>query len=55
MERKNSEALEEFISQVGVPERLHFDNAKSQMSKKWIRIMRRWDMKKHTIELYNQN
>ena len=33
-ESKNSEALEEFISQVGVPERLHFDNAKSQVSKK---------------------
>ena len=34
IESKNSEALEEFISQIGVLKRLHFDNTKSQVLKK---------------------
>ena len=40
-EKHNYEALEEFIAQVGVPEYIHFDNAKSQVSKAWKRIFRR--------------
>ena len=54
-EKNNFEALEEFIAQVGVPERVHFDNAKSQISKAWKKIARRWGMKKTTIEPHNQN
>ena len=51
----NHEALEELISQVGVPDKLHFDNAKSQVGKSWKKIFRRWGMKRHTIEPHHQN
>ena len=30
----NYEAIEEFIAQIGTPEKLHFNNAKSQVVKK---------------------
>ena len=54
-ERFNHEVLSEFIAQVGVPQRIHFDNAKSQVSKAWRKIFRRWSMRRHTIEPHHQN
>ena len=54
-EKFNYEALTTFISQVGVPDKIHFDNAKSQVSKAWIKIFRQWGMKKYSIEPHHQN
>ena len=51
----NVEALKEFIAQIDAPERFHFGNAKSQVSKAWKKIMHRWGMKRYAVEPCCQN
>ena len=34
----NHEALTKFIAQIGIPNQIHFNNAKSQVGKAWKRI-----------------
>ena len=55
MEKFNIETLKDFTCQVGVPERIHFNNAKLQVGKSWKLVFQRWCIKKHDIEPHNHS
>ena len=55
LEKQNSIALEEFITQISVLEQIHFNNAKFQVGKAQTKITYRYRMNKSTIESHNQN
>ena len=52
-ESQGSEALEEFISEIGAPHHLHSDNAQMETSKTWKNILRKYNISSSTTEPRN--